>query len=344
MHAIKVSQMKDIVSHVVLRLNEPVFFWGQPGVGKTEGVTQAGREADAFVSDLRLGTYETVDFRGVCDIDHENNQTTWFPAKTLPIVGNKAFPTDRPILMVYDEANHANPSVSGIMYQVINEGRCGEYQIMPNVRSILMGNREGDRGVTQKQPKPLSNRLTHYEIVVDHKEVIAYGASKGWPDIALAFLGFRGEALISTFDPNSPDKAFATPRTWEKALAKTYADPLMPDWMKRATMAGQVGEGPANEFWGFVDSWATIQKLMPSIRKDPVKAKVPEEASLLYAVTVCVSGELSLKTSEHWNKYLMRLDPEFSAMAWQLAVKRDPELFRAPEFLEFCRVYRDVFQ
>jgi hypothetical protein len=44
----------------------------------------------------------------------------------------------------------------------------------------------------------------------------------------------------------------------------------MPDHIKQASMAGAIGEGPAAEFWGFVDVWGKMPK-MADIEAKPDK-------------------------------------------------------------------------
>jgi hypothetical protein len=147
--------------------------------------------------------------------------------------------------------------------------------------------------------------------------------------------------LLSTFDPGKPDKAFATPRSWQKALTY-YADAGMPDHIKQASMAGAVGEGPAAEFWGFVDVWAKMPK-MSDIEANPGTIKLPEEAAMRYAVAVAVSGTMNLKNTAPFNTYLKRLDPEFGVLAWQLALKRDATMCASKEFITFSKDFRAIF-
>jgi len=160
------------------------------------------------------------------------------------------------------------------------------------------------------------------------------------PHVGIAFLQFR-KPLLSTFDPAKPDKAFATPRTWEKALAY-FADKQMPEAIKQASMAGAVGQGPSAEFWGFVDVW---QKVIPvsKIIADPHGTKLPDEASMRYATAVNISGELTVKNIAPLHTYLKRMEPTYLILAWHLAIKRDKALFGTPQFLELSKDYKAVF-
>lgn len=339
MHTINIPTMKLMVKHVAVEQREPLMFWGQPGCGKSEGIAQACADMGGMLVDVRLSQYDSVDLRGI-PVPNESGLTTWHPPATLPFEGNPAFPQDKLIFLFLDELNSAAPSVQAVAYQLINDRQVGEHVLMENVVVIAAGNREGDRGVTNRMPTPLANRFTHAEIGIDVDAWCHWATQSGLPAEGVAFMQFR-KNLLSTFDPAKPDKAFATPRTWSKAL-RYYAS-KMPTDVKQAAMTGAVGEGPSAEFWGFIDVWAKMPP-MEKIIKDPEGIKLPEEAAMRYAVTVAVSGTMDKKTTAPLSKYLARLDPEFSILAWQLAITRDIELTTLPEFIDFSKRHREVLQ
>src|SRR5207245_1597099 len=113
---------------------------------------------------------------------------------------------------------------------------------------------------------------------------------------------------------------FSTPRTAEK-MWRYYADNEMPLDIKQAAMAGVGGDGPAAEAWAFVKSWQQIAALMPRILKEPTKVDVPEEISLQYAVSVAISGSLTIDNCPNYHMFLTRMEPEFVVLAWTMAVK-----------------------
>jgi len=50
-----------------------------------------------------------------------------------------------------------------------------------------------------------------------------------------------------------------------------------------------------------------------------------------------------LKTITPLYKFMCRLSAEFVVLAWQLALKRDKELYETNEFLDFTKTYKAVF-
>jgi len=339
MQVININEAKEVIEHICVGMREPVMFWGQPGVGKSEAVSQSAAAHGGVLCDIRLSQYDSVDLRGI-PVPHENGLTVWHAPSTLPFVGNDAFPDDAPIFMFLDEVNSAAQSVAAVAYQLINDRAVGEHRLKDNVVVIAAGNRESDRGVTNRMPSPLANRFTHYEIGVDVDSWSEHAQNIGLPAVGIAFMQFR-KPLLSTFDPSKPDKAYATPRTWEKALR--YFEAGIPQSIKNAAITGAVGEGPAAEFLGFVEVWQSIVPIK-EILADPTGVQLPDELSTRYATAVNVSGALSTETADDLHRFLKRLDPEYVVLAWQLAIKRDDALFTTDAFMDFSKTYHAVFK
>lgn len=340
MHTINLPTAALMVREIGVKMNEPIMFWGQPGIGKTDLMNQINKQCGGTLCDVRLGQYESVDLRGIPVPDPKQDQTVWYAPITLPFKGNPNFVEDKkPIFLFLDEFNQCHQSVFGVAMQLINERRIGEHTLMDNVVIVAAGNREHDRGVTNRMPTTIANRLTHAEIGIDVDAWCYWAQDAGLPAVGIAYIQFQKQHL-SNFDPLSPAKAFATPRTWEKAL-RYYAAPI-PEDVKQAAIAGVIGEGMAAEFWGFVDVWQSIPK-MSEIEKSPTTVPVPEEASMRYATAVAVSGAITPKNATPFHTYLNRMDPEFVILAWQLALRRDPQVSATKEFIDMAKKHRAIF-
>lgn len=334
-----IAKTQKLVQSVAIDLKEPMMIWGQPGGGKSEAIQQLAEDNNAELVDIRLSQYDSVDLRGIPV--PQNGLTVWNAPATLPFVGSSAFPDDRMIILFLDEINSAAPSVSAVAYQLINDRAVGEHKLKPNVRVIAAGNREGDRGVTNRMPTPLANRFTHVEVEVEAESWIDWAMDNGVHPMFAAFFNFRPQ-LITTFDPAKPDKAFATPRTWYKA--NKYYTSSMPDDLKRAGIIGAVGNGPGEEFMGFTKIWADMPDLKKII-KNPEKAALPEGVGMCYAVAVGLSGMMTLENAEDVHTYLDRMQPEYVVCAWSLACKRDKTLVTSDTFVfKYAKNYIDLFK
>ena len=342
MPSIPMGQLAEFVTFVTGTLEEPVMIWGPFGVGKTRIIEQAAEKAGAFLVPILLSQYESVDIRGLPAPDLENDSTRWLKASTFPFKGNKGFPTDRPIWMFLDELTSATSPVMAVGYQLINDGRVGEFELMDNVRIICAGNREQDKGIVNRMPMPLNNRMIHCESVVDVDAFTTWGTEAGLPAVGMAFIQWR-KPLLHNYDPKKSGKIVATPRTWEKAF-RAYAQEGASEDHKMWAMAGSVGSGPTSEFMGFVQIWHKVRGMVKKILSDPAKAPLLEEQSEQYAVAVCLSGEMNEKNAGDVYTYLCRMEPMFTVLAMTLACGRDNTLFETPAFADYSIKFKQVYQ
>lgn len=339
MHTITIPTMISMISHIGVGLREPLMFWGPPGCGKSEGVQGAAEQHGAHLVDVRLSQYDSVDLRGIPV--PSDDLTVWHAPATMPFKSNKLFDEydDIPIFLFLDEINSAAPAVSAVAYQLINDRAVGEHELRDNVVVIAAGNREGDKGVVNRMPTPLANRFTHAEVTVDVDAWCEWAIKKGLPQEGVAFMQFR-RTHLSQFDPAKPHKAFATPRSWVKALKYFASD--MPQDIKQAGMSGAIGEGTAAEFWGFIDVYQKVPTIAQICAK-PDTLKLPDEASLRYATAVSISSAMNTENAAPLCTYLYRMDPEFAVLAWKLVVVRDRSLTATKEFSDFAKTNKDLF-
>ncbi len=343
MHLINIPTMQEVVREIVIGENEPCWFHGEPGCGKSQGMEAAVKDAGAQLIDFRLGQYDTVDFKGYPEVDRDTNTTVWRMASTLPFVGNPRFDPDQTKVVFFDEADHGTEQVQGITYQIVQERRVGEHVLQPNTHICLAGNRKSDKGVGGRSFKPLNNRNTHFEVGPDAKAWCQWAASAPRiPGELIAFLSFR-EPLISNFDPKSPEPAFATPRTWEK-VGKFFTNPRLSDNLRSASIEGSVGVAAAAEFIGF----CKVIKDMPSIadiEANPRTIDISGKPEVRWAVAVGIAGEMArrIESTKAFQQYLERLDPEFSILAWQLAMRKNEALIGVDEFTTMAQKYQALF-
>ena len=102
----------------------------------------------------------------------------------------------------------------GIPWRDGADRKCGEYELPEGAALIACGNRECDRGVVHRMPAPLASRFVHLEIRVDATDWCAWGAANRIAPEVLFFVSMRPE-LLHAFNPQSTEKAFPCPRTWE---------------------------------------------------------------------------------------------------------------------------------
>jgi hypothetical protein len=203
------------------------------------------------------------------------------------------------IILFLDEMNSAAPSVQAAAYQLILNRRVGTYKLPDNVMIVAAGNREADKGVTYRMPAPLANRFIHLELAVSFDDWFQWSVVNNINTDVVGYLTFAKKDLYD-FDPKSPSRSFATPRSW------TFVSELLDDDLDEATttdlVSGAVGEGLALKFMAHRKVAASMPN--PSdILAGKVREMKSKEISAMYSLTVSLCYELKEASDKNDKKF-----------------------------------------
>jgi hypothetical protein len=277
----------------VFKVKRPIFMWGQPGVGKSDAVRALAKELNGEAVDVRLAQCDPTDVRGIPYFNKESNTMQWAPADMLP---SAEFCKDKPIVILFlDELNSAPSSVQAAAYQLILDRCVGKYVLPDNVVIVAAGNRDGDKGVTYRMPSPLANRFIHIEVRVEFESWQNWAVQNNIHPDVVGYLSWAKHNL-STFDPKSASRSFATPRSWT-----FVSDMLNDDDGDKDTMftliAGAIGEGLATEFMAH-RKFAGDLPNPADILSGKVKELKTKEISAMYALTTSMCYELKMQADK----------------------------------------------
>ena len=196
-------------------VKQPIMIWGGPGVGKSSlveyvqsilnGMLQPEERKYELIV-LSLSQFEFGDLRGIPFVNKEGVMA-FSKAPHLP-----TDPNSRGIIFI-DELPNARKEVMTAAYQLINDGRIGDYFLPEGWYVMGAGNRLSDRGATVSIPAPLSNRFTHCEMDTDN-------LFEDWKDWALSasidpsIVGFLSTFPEHLYKFSVESQAFPTPRSW----------------------------------------------------------------------------------------------------------------------------------
>ena len=279
------NSAKASIKHAIIK-RRPIFLWGPPGIGKSDVVHQIGEYMNAHVIDVRLSLWEPTDIKGIPYFDSNQGKMVWAPPAELPdeIMASK----HENIILFLDEMNSAAPSVQAAAYQLVLNRRVGQYKLPDNVFIVAAGNREADKGVTYRMPAPLANRFVHLEMAVNFDDWFQWAVNHSIHRDVVGFLTFSKKDLYD-FDPKSPSRSFATPRSW------SFVSELLDDELDSNTLtdlvSGAVGEGLAVKFMAH----RKVASQMPNptdILDGKVKELKTKEISAMYSLTVSLCYEL----------------------------------------------------
>jgi hypothetical protein len=266
-----------------IQTRRPTFLWGPPGIGKSDVVKQIGETAGREVIDVRLALWEPTDIKGIPYYNADQGKMVWAPPAELP-----TDPESTAIIFL-DELNSAPPAVQAAAYQLILNRAVGTYKLPKGVDLVAAGNREGDRGVTYRMPAPLANRFVHLEMKVDFDDFQDWATlNKVHPDV-VGYVGFAKQDLYD-FDPKSPSKSFATPRSWVFVSELLQDDDCDNDTLS-TLIAGAVGDGLATKFMAHRKIAGRLPKA-EDILNGKVKDLQIKEVSAMYSLTVSLCYEL----------------------------------------------------
>ena len=290
------NNAKTSIRHAMTK-KRPIFLWGPPGIGKSDIVHQIADSIDAHVIDVRLSLWEPTDIKGIPYFDSNANKMVWAPPMELPDAEMAA--QHKSIVLFLDEMNSAAPAVQAAAYQLILNRKVGTYRLPDNVYIVAAGNREADKGVTYRMPAPLANRFVHLEMAVNFDDWFQWATENRIHKDVVGFLQFSKKDLYD-FDPKSPSRSFATPRSW------SFVSELLEDDLSENTMtdlvSGAVGEGLGLKFMAH----RKVAAKMPN-PTDILDGKVKEikgaEISAMYSLTVSLCYELKESADKNDKKF-----------------------------------------
>ena len=266
-----------------IKKKRPIFLWGPPGIGKSDLVAQIGADTNREVIDVRLALWEPTDIKGIPYFDSNAGTMTWAPPAELP-----TDPKSTAILFL-DELNSAPPAVQAAAYQLILNRKVGTYHLPKGVDIVAAGNRDGDKGVTYRMPAPLANRFVHLEMKVDFEDWQDWATLNGIHPEVVGYVGYAKQDLYD-YDPKSPSKSFATPRSWS-FVSDLVADEEIDTESLTNLVSGAIGDGLAVKFMAHRKIASKLPK-PDDILDGKVKDLEVKEVSAMYSLTVGLCYEL----------------------------------------------------
>ncbi len=220
-----VDTMVRVLSDMVIRADEKgmsmsmvhaFFFWGAPGVGKSDGVRQAAAAIaertgkETRVTDLRLSYFTPQDLQGIPAADREKKFTVFLMPRVLEMD-----PSPRVINILFlDELNSAVPAVQKCAYQITLDRCVGTHRLPDNCVVLAAGNRTTDHGIAYVVPRPLGNRMCHFQIRADYDSWARWAKEAGVSEYVRGYLAFARHRLLS--EPEDPEEyAYPSPRSWQ---------------------------------------------------------------------------------------------------------------------------------
>jgi MoxR-like ATPase len=187
-----------------------------------------------------------------------------------------------------EEFNSAEPAVMAAAYQLILDRRIGDYLVPTGVMILALGNRDGDKGVTFKIPKPVANRFVHCEMVVNFLDWQLWAIKNMIHSSIVGYLTKFQEDLFDEKFAEKPDQSFYTPRSWE-FVSKIISLPNLPPMnVLRALVCGALGPVVGTKFLSHRDFMSDMPKVESILNGTTTSFKVKQEYKVQIAYSTCV--------------------------------------------------------
>ena len=303
---------------------------GSPGMGKSAIVKDIAKTYNLKLIDLRLSQCDPTDLMGFPSI--QGQRAGYLPMETFPLEGDPIPEGYSGWLLFLDEFNSASIAVQAAGYKLILDRMVGQKNLHKHVAVVCAGNLETDGAIVNPMSTAMQSRLAHLELVTDVNQWLDWAYENGIHRFITSYIKFKPGNLYA-FSPDHTDKTYACSRTWEfanRVLEVTGTDDkdLLP------MLAGVLSEGVAREFIGFTKIDKDLPKIT-QIMESPNSIRVPDEPSVLFALTGSISHHANKDNLAPLITYIKRLPKEFQVVTLRETVRRQKELVGHPAMQEW---------
>lgn len=322
------SDLKALISaRFKAGIKRPLHVESSPGVGKTQIAAQAARELGVGFMTIHAPLLQPEDY-GFPVISKNKDDVDFVVSKAkFPLEGSDCPETG---IFLIDELSQADNSAQKILANLVQEREIHGRRIKKGWLIVSTGNRSTDRAGANRLLSHLGNRITRVPLDVSIDDWTNWSLENGVKSEVIAFIRFRPE-LLNSFDPQN--EINPTPRSWVEGVSAALG--VVPDALEFPVFHGDVGEGAAAEFCAFLKIFRKLPN-PDTIILDPLKAAVPKEPAILYALCGALSQKTTVDNFGRVMQYIARMPSEFSVLFVRDAVRKLPELQTSKDFIKWA--------
>jgi len=312
----KPSQLYDLLSRTITA-KLPVLIKGAPGIGKTDIVSQACKDAGAELIVSHPVVDEPIDYKGLPFVKQDHAEFLPFGAL------RRLIEADRPTVYFLDDLGQAAPAVQAAAMQLLLARRINGHRVSEQVTFIAATNRKQDKAAVSGILEPVKSRfVTIVELEPHLEDWVHWAVSHGMPSELIAFIRFRPHLLFD-FAPSVDITNSSCPRTVHNVGRLMQLG--LPADLEFEAFAGSAGEGFAAELMGFLQIFRSLPdpKL---ILLDPKGATVPTDPATLYAVCGALARLAKPDNMDPLVTYANRLPDEFSVLMITDCQRQNPAI------------------
>lgn len=366
------------------------YLWGPPGVGKSALMREVAEDQSLGMVDLRMSLLMPSDIRGIphgsrermsaqqvadrvaeyeaggfsreeairiacTNLETSTGTADWWAPAFLPKTPGW--------IIFLDELNAAPPAIQASAYQLVLDGRVGEYSVPDDCFICGAGNRETDQALVYTMPSPLANRFTHIELAVNFQEWKKWAMVKGIDSRVISYLAFRPDKLYE-FNPKVHKRAFCTPRSWERVsdILRLAIKKGMSVERIGGLINGSVGGAARMEFESFCKIAAELPNVEDLVVRGNMNIALPSRKDVLFAFCGAIVGcireikeaNAMAKAFNYFCKFAvlkMKSNPEFAALVMHdllllptFRKNASVVAYKSPDYVAFDHAFKAYFQ
>ena len=335
----KPSKLKEVMIKTILA-REPILIVGEPGIGKTDMVTQVAKEINHNLITLYPAISEPFDMRGMPALDRKTNTADFVPFGSLLKLCNATEPT----VCLIDDIGQANQAVQAALMHLLLARHVGDNKVSDYVTFISCTNdRTHGAGVTGITETIKSRNLSIIHLTPDLDDWIDWAIQNDIHPKVIGFMRLRGNELLSDFKATpdmtnspSPRGTVSVSKIVKLDFDKTTAAELI---------EGANGKGYAVEFMGFSDMFDHL--VDPKfILSNPDDVDIPQDnPSVMFAYCAALSHLAKPHHMDSIVKFARRLPIEFQVRLLQFDCKSaDEENHETEAYRDWYLDYQKTLQ
>lgn len=324
----KPSELKKLISdRHKAGIKRPLLVESSPGFGKTQISAQAAKELGVAFHAIHAPLLQPEDY-GFPVISQKRDDVTFIVSKEkFPVEGSAHAESG---IFLIDELSQADASAQKVLANLIQEREIHGQKLKSGWTVIATGNKTTDRAGANRILSHLGNRVTRVPLEVSLDDWTDWALKNGVKTEIVAFIRFR-PAFLSNFDPQQ--EINATPRAWAEGVSAALG--VIDPELEYEVFRGDVGEGPAAEFLGFLKIFRKLPNPDTIILK-PDSAPVPKDPATQYAIVGALVNRTDADNFGRIMKYIGRLPTEFSVLYIRDAESACPEIVNSKEFIQWA--------
>jgi len=341
-----------------VRAKYPVLVTGAPGIGKTSIIQQVAAYLGCGLQISHAVVDSPLDYKGhpyawmeqeepVCDTTKEafSSRARSHPKATFIPYGDleKLIKADRLMIHFADDLGQASDIVKAAYMQLQLGRKINGHKVSDDVVFLAATNRKEDAAGVTRFLEPLKDRYhTIVQLKTDSKQWVAWAQKN---DLAHEVWGWirQSPQFLDGFKPTSDFSRTPTPRAVHQ-LSDMHRLNFPPE-MQLRIFSGIIGEEAAVSFVTHLKYYAKLQD-PDLVLADPMKADVPDDPALLYALCGSLVPRANKKTIGAIVKFAGRLEDsgfaEFGVLLVKDASMRNPkDLMSSMEFIEWATAHKE---